>query len=523
MSKITRLICLFILLSGTVIAQGPKNLSLLGTLTFPGQRLSGCWHYTDSTGKEYALIGAEQGIVIADISGAQPVVITQLPGVSSLWHEVKVIGDYAYATTEGFDTTFQRNGVQIIDLRFLPDSIPFRFYTGDGAINQNLLTAHSIAADDRYLYVNGHNDFNTNRGVIILDAIDPWNPTFVGAVTTAYCHDSYIRGDRLYTSDIIDGQFSVYDVSDRSNPILLARQATPGNFNHNSWLNDAGNVLFTTDEVGGQPLGAFDISDLSNITLIDTFFNGNFPQSEVHNVRVINDYLINPSYGSQLTIADATRPDNLIEVANYTTGNSLCWDADPYLPSGRIIATDMNSGMFFVFQPTYVRACHLEGVVTDSITGNPIVNTSVIISSISVNASTDLIGKYRTGYADSGTYQVRFIASGYTDEFRTVQLQNGVLTTLNVRMKSSNASVTDPDVGRIDLFPNPTTDRLSVVSQRLITGYDLYDLNGKLIRSKSDQLSKEFTIDVADISAGDYTLLLRTEQGTVNRKVKKFR
>lgn len=510
------LFVLLILLHG-VYAQSPKNLNLLGTLTFPGQRLSGCWHYTSSTGKEYALIGAENGIAIAEVSTSTPVHITQLPGVTSLWHEVKVLGDYAYAVSEGIDSSNVKNGVQIIDLRFLPDSIPYRFYQGDGIITNALIHAHSITADGHFIYVNGHSITSLNRGVLIIDVADPWNPVYTGAVTTAYCHDSYVRGNRIYTSDILDGQFSIYDLTNPASPVLLARQTTTANFNHNSWLNDAGNVLFTADEVGGAPLGSYDISDLSNITLIDTFYNGNFRNSEVHNVRVINDYLINPNYGSQLTIADASRPQNIIEVGNYTTGSSLCWDADPYLPSGRIISTDMNSGTFYVFQPTYQRACYLEGLVTDSVTGFPINNAGVSLTAISINAQTDILGNYKTGYADSGTYVVRYFASGYNDEIRTVRLVNGQLTTMNVRLKSAGSNVPTLAVPLLSIYPNPVSDQLKIESLKKITGYTIFDITGKKLKDVSNLNDSELTLFLSDWLAGNYTIQLTTEDGTQTR------
>ncbi|HRH66522.1 MAG TPA: hypothetical protein PLU53_09515, partial [Bacteroidia bacterium] len=126
-----------------VNAQVPKNLSLLSTLSFTGQTLAGCWHYEDGQGKAYALVGASRGIVIVDVTiPVSPTVLFQLPGVTNLWHEVKVEGDFAYAVSEGVDTGNTKNGLQILDLRYLPDSVPYKFYTGDGTILNQLKKAH---------------------------------------------------------------------------------------------------------------------------------------------------------------------------------------------------------------------------------------------------------------------------------------------------------------------------------------------------------------------------------------------
>ena len=466
-----------------VQAQPSKNLTLLGSVQYAGQTLAGCWHYNKPGGGEYALVGSQTGISIVDITiPSSPMIVSLVPGVTNLWHEVKVIGDYAYAVSEGSDSTGIKNGLQIINLSFLPDSAPFKFYTGDGVIANQLITSHSITAERNYVYLNGHNIAALGRGVIILDVSNPWNPVYVGAITNRYCHDSYVRDSLIFTSDIIDGLFSVYNISNTAVPVLLATQTTPGQFNHNTWLSDDGTTLFAADERASVPLASYDISNLNNITLLDTFYNGNFPLNEVHNVRVKNNFLLNASYGSQLTIVDAARPNNLIETGNFTTGNSLCWDADPFLNSGNIIATDMNSGMFYIFSPEYIRACYLEGIVTDSLTGLPLNNVNVLFSSLNITRITDGLGEYRTGYADSGSYSVEFSKTGYFTKILTVNLQNATLTSLNVELVSIGAAIHEVSDKDIFIFPNPSAGMIEVVSEKSkIDSWKLTDLTGKIV------------------------------------------
>ena len=65
-----------------VMAQ--KNIARLGAFYSNGQTLAGCWHYVDSVGREYALIGAANGIMILDVTNpASPNFLFQLPGLSS--------------------------------------------------------------------------------------------------------------------------------------------------------------------------------------------------------------------------------------------------------------------------------------------------------------------------------------------------------------------------------------------------------------------------------------------------------
>ncbi len=516
-----------LLFTQALSAQPPKNLSLLSTLSFPGT-LAGCWHYEDGQGHAYALIGTDAGVAIVDVTDpVNPSILFQPPGVQSLWHEVKVEGDYAYAVSEGVDPNNTNNGLQIIDLRYLPDSIHYKFYTGDGAIQNMLTKAHTVTTAGHYVYINGHNISSLGNGVLICDISDPWNPQYVGAVTLNYCHDSYVRGDTIWTSDIQAGQFSVYNISNRANPVLLATQQTPGQFNHNTWLSDDGNTIFTTDERSGEPLASYDVSDLSNISFLDDYFTTNMPANEVHNVRVFNDFLLCPSYGSELTIVDALRPSNLIEVGNFTTGSSLCWDADPYFSSGIVVATDMSSGTFYVFEPTYKRACYLEGNVKDSITGLIINGAEVSIVGTTVIQNSNSSGEYKTGYPDSGTYTVTCTKTGYNTKTITgVNLANGILTTLNFEMVPVGAGVgAEKPKELLKLSPNPCTDKLNIhFEAESISMIRLLNSSGQIIRevSKSGQQSGNLELMVDQLPAGLYFIEAITTSGTYKQKFQKL-
>ncbi|MFN8165023.1 MAG: choice-of-anchor B family protein [Bacteroidia bacterium] len=518
MKKLSLIIsfCVFSLLN---FAQTPKNLTLLGSMTMPGgQSLAGCWHYNDGAGNEYALVGGANGIAIVDITNpATPNLLFQLPGATSLWHEIKVLGDYAYAVSEGNDPNGIKNGLQIIDLRYLPDSAPNKFYYGDGAIFNQLITAHTVTAAGHYVYVNGHNITALGRGILILDVSDPWNPVYTGAIADNYCHDSYVRGDTIFSSEIYAGQFAIFDISDPTAPNQLATQSTPALFNHNAWLSDDSRYLFVTDEKSNAPMTSYDVSDYNNITQIDTFFNGNFTSHEVHNVRVFNDYVLCPSYGSQLTIVDASHPYNLIEVGNYTTGSSLCWDADPYTASGNIIATDMNSGVLYIFGPTYMRACYLEGIVTDSLTGISLNGVSVALTSLGITASTNPSGNFATGYADAGSYSVTFSKSGYVSKTVVVNLNNGSTTNLSVQLVPIGAGVNDLTELNVILYPNPATTELNISSPCRIEDCSIYDLTGKLVLRQNCSTARNLSVNISTLAKGKYTLKLTGPDAAIYR------
>lgn len=409
-----------------ICSSAQVNLVQLSNLPF-STTCAGVRGYVDANNNEYALIGAGNGLAIVDVTDpTNPNLLFNVPANNSLWREVAVYQDYAYTCTEG------GGGVTIIDLSDLPNSYTSTIYNGDGPIAGQLGSAHTIQVFDEYLYIFG-SDIGVG-GAVICSLSNPAVPTYVGLYNLDYIHDGYVRNDTLWAAEIYAGQFTVIDVTNKANPTLLATQSTPGNFTHNTWLSDDSQTLFTTDEVQNAPLGSYDITDIQNIQLKDTYLTELMPSEEVHNVRVLDDFLINPSYGSQITIVDALYPDNLIEIASFPTGNYLCWDADPYLPSGNIIATDVGGGLY-IFAPYYVRACYLEGTVTDQITSLPINGVSVTLVSTSVNTGTDGAGEYRTGIPAAGTYDVTFSKAGYVTQTITgVQLTNGTLTVLDAQL-----------------------------------------------------------------------------------------
>ena len=205
-------------------------------------------------------------------------------------------------------------------------------------------------------------------------------------------------------------------------------------------MSDDGKVAFTTDEVSDAPVAAYDISDLDNIVELDqyrpiaTLGEGVVP----HNVHVWEDWLILSYYDDGGIIVDASRPHNLIEVGNFDTffgfGFGGAWGAYPFLPSGIVLVTDIANGLF-ILDATYVRACFLEGHVTDAATSLPISNVTVEIDSEQPNfATTGIEGEYETGQAIPGTFMVTFSAAGYLTQIIEVDLNNGAVTELDVEL-----------------------------------------------------------------------------------------
>ena len=420
------------------------NVSLAAHLPYTPRTLANICGYT-ANGKEYALVGAEDGMDIVDVTiPANPVQVVQIPNVTNLWKEIKVYSHYAYVTTEG------GGGLQIVDLSNLPGSnLSYHNYTGNGTINGQLNTIHALHIDTtkKFVYLFGTNLFN--GGAVVLDInSDPYNPTYAGKYenpTHAYVHDGYVDNDTLYAGHIYVGVFTAVDMTNKSNPVVLAEQQTPTAFTHNTWLSNDHKYIFTTDENSNSFLTSYDISNLSNIIEKDRIRATPGSGSIVHNTHILNNWAVTSWYRDGITIVDVTRPHNLVEVGRYDTytgsGNGFdgAWGVYPFLPSGTMVVSNIDEGLF-VLSPTYVRACYLEGNITDSACGTALTNVTITISSVNVVDSTGINGDYATGTAYPGTYNVTFSKPGYNSKtISGVSFSAGIVTNLNVQLFSPGA------------------------------------------------------------------------------------
>lgn len=417
------------------------NMSLLSQLTFPGKGdVSDVWGYVDEFGNEYAIVGLETGVAIVDVTiPTAPVQVFFATGATTIWRDMKTYNNKAYITNEG------GNGVMIIDLDPLPGSTALTFTNYVGS-TYPFATAHNLYIDENgYCYIFGAD--NGVGGAIILNLNLPTsNPSFeAGRYNQYYLHDGVVRGDTLWGSAINDGFLAVINVTTKSSPVTMATHVTPSAFTHNAWFSDDNQTIFTTDEKSNAYLGAYDVSDIGNISELGRVQSSPGMNVIPHNVHFKNNYIITSYYRDGVTVHDVCDPTNIVEVGNYDTspaysGNGFngCWGVYPWLPSGNIIASDIENGLF-VLGVNYIRAQKLEGIVTDSITSNPINGVQVNIVSTSATANTNVIGEYKIGIAQTGTYDIAFSKVGYVSKTIT-----GV---------SLNAVTCDPSILNVELIP----------------------------------------------------------------------
>ncbi len=417
----------------TFSQDAPFNTTLLSRVNYQelhGANLNDVWGYVDETGREYAIVGTTKGTSIVDISNPNsPVEVFWVAGSESIWRDPCVYGDYAYITTEAED------GLTIIDLSPLPQSTDLAVSIYTGPIGNEWQSAHTcFTSPEGYGYI-----FGANRGaggVIILDLqANPMSPVEIGVFDEWYVHDGFERNDTLYLGHIFDGFFSLVDVSDKSNPVLLGTQTTSSLFTHNVWPSQSGQYAFTTDEISGAYIDVYDISDPNNMVLVEKIQNSPGAGVIPHNVHVVGEYLVTSYYADGIVIHDASNPKNLIKVGQFdtypgqTTGFNGCWGVYPFFPSGNMVAADKTEGLF-VIGATYQKAAYLEGIVRDEATNSPLNDVTVKITLSDQAERTTPDGKYATGILGTGNYQVTFNKVGYFPKTETVSLVNGQTTVI---------------------------------------------------------------------------------------------
>ncbi len=347
--------CFLVLFVSTLISQ--NGLSFVGHLDqkhgTSGDNISysACWGYVAPNGREYAIVGTYTGTQIIDITSTDSIrEITHISGPSSIWREMRTYKQRAYVVSEG------GSGVQIINLENLPNSATlvrsFNYTSGGKNIQRN----HSIEIFDGYMYLNGSAGWSPG-GVLIFSLANVDTPTYVGQYQQEYAHDSYVHGNRLYSAAINSGGLNIADITNKATPVHITKINYTGAGTHNAWTTTNGNVVITTDEVGitAKNLKFWNVQNIppAPASPIATYSVGG--QDIVHNVFVRGNYAYVAWYTAGIVVVDITNPNSPSSAGNYDTslepapGYDGAWAVYPYFWSGKVIAGDMQNGLF-VFQ-----------------------------------------------------------------------------------------------------------------------------------------------------------------------------
>ena len=335
------------------------------------------WGWVDpQNGTEWAIMGMADGTVFVDLSDpGNPRYVGKMPTrqVVVPWRDMKVYRDHLYVVADG-----SGHGMQVFDLRRLrnittPQTLqPDNEYFGPGlGLNSGLQLSntHNIAINEEsgFAYLLGTS--TCNSGLHMVDLADPLRPKFAGCFGgTGYTHDAqcviYRGPDDRYTgrelcfdSDPNPSALSIVDVTDKEDPQLVGRNVYEGGaYSHQGWLTPDHRYFYLGDELDEATFGhetrtsIFDLSDIENPRVVRT--HNATTQSIGHNMYTVGNYLYQANYTAGLRIL-ARAGDRLNEVAYFdlypeTDAPAFrgAWTAYPFLPSGHVIVSSIEGGLF---------------------------------------------------------------------------------------------------------------------------------------------------------------------------------
>lgn len=324
----------------------------------PAGDYSAIWGYTAPDGREYAILGTTTpgGTSIIDITDINNVhEVAFISGLNSDWREMKTYGHYAYVVSEASGAS---GGTQIIDLSGLPDTawlVTTFVYTSG---TKNTRRAHSISIHDGFMYLNGCANWGTTtaqRGTVIFDLrTTPTSPQYVGEYSPNYFHDVYVLRDTIYGSSIYSGGgLYIADAKNKASIQPIGKISYSGSGTHNAWVTKDRQYVITTDEIGtsGYTLKSWPIGNLPTIPTSASATYTSSPGEIEHNITIRGDYAYVAWYTAGVRVVNVANPAAPVNAGGYdtstlTSGYHGAWGVYPYFPSGKIIADDIENGLW---------------------------------------------------------------------------------------------------------------------------------------------------------------------------------
>lgn len=432
----TILFACFLVHSG--ISQTSQNLNLIYSWTdtsitpvpsLDNQRFNEVWGYSQN-GREYAIIGSTMGLHFLDITDTTAIdYVDFVPGAaqgSNIIHrDFKNYNNYLYAVCdEGLSS------LQIVDMQYLPDSVHV-VYDSDSLIRR----AHNLFIDEakERLYLFGPSTRLFSGGlpptvgyaVMIFSIADPVNPmyldTFVHNII-GYVHDGYVFNDTAIFNGGNNGLYYGY-MGDTENPVEISSLPfyQDQGYNHSGWLTPDKQHYIMSDETHGMRMKMLDMQPGVNLLSTCDLIGSNVNSFSIpHNQLIRGDKLYVSYYFDGVRVFDISDPCNMVQTAWYDTypgdavdgGFAGAWGTYPLLPSGKILVSDMQTGLY-VLRPHDMSAGIQDQLVIDfTMSPNPttdLVNFSEIFNRINV---TDINGKTIRNFMNTSSISIADLASG---------------------------------------------------------------------------------------------------------------
>ena len=356
---------------------------------------SDIWGHVDlNTGIEYAIMVYSDGTRVYNLADpSSPVLVGHVASNITSWRDIKVLQyfdeqissyqAYAYVTAEA------NTGIEIINLNNLPYSISLdnkdthissahNVYISNVDYSLNMPIngmAPKLQIVGSNLYGGAFTSFDLSNPSEPASDFSPSNN-----LRSNYTHDatSVMLDDERATRDCLNSlngkcdvfidfneeEIRIWDATSTSSTTKLGEVgyddvAKSNQYIHSGWWHENKRYVYVHDEFDENKGGLnttvriLDLADLTNPVVADKWVSDN--RTIDHNGFVKGNRYYMSNYERGLTILDISNPLKPVEVGFFDTfpiSNNAsfngAWGAYPYLPSGNILISDINSGLYIV-------------------------------------------------------------------------------------------------------------------------------------------------------------------------------
>ena len=347
------------------------------------------WGHVDlNDGSEYALIGLKNGIAVINVTNpSSPEEVGTIAGKSSSWRDVKVYQyfdtndneykAYAYATIDNAS-----DDITIINLNNLPHSVSLTEKNNAVSVAHNVyisnldhtlnLALPNVTPTLQLIGANKYNGAFHSYSLTDPTTLTPLENKFFGS---GYTHDGAsltindnrcpdnLTGCTIFI-DFNENEVKLWNITDPEESIFLSTASysdvpASSQYIHSGWGTEDKKFILVHDEFDEKNSGLnstvriFSITDLSNPIQVGQWTG---PTRAIdHNgfVRGNRYYMSNYERGlTVLDISDPAVPEQVGFFDTYTPSDNPsfngAWGVYPYLPSGHILVSDINSGLYII-------------------------------------------------------------------------------------------------------------------------------------------------------------------------------
>ncbi len=318
---------------------------------------------------DLAVVTAGPAVHLVDLSDMENPALLSTIEVNGLSWDAKLSGDFLYVGLQ-----FSADG-NLFDVYNISDPANPEYITSH--FSETFAGTHNIFIADNVAFVASLSGFSNrqgpgaiNQGTWMVDISDPANPQDIGVIMQdngnpiPTVHDLTVIDNRVYLAGWTSG-FWLVDFENLDNPSELSYTVVANQtyrkflgaqtdqetaHTHNVWPSEDGNLVWTTDEIVGEGVRLFDVSDTEDIKPLGIFRLST--NAIPHNVMVDGDFAYVSHYRDGLYVLEFERLQGPVEVAHINIGPSsdcpdfpFCRTFGVFVHGNYVLVGDMTNGL----------------------------------------------------------------------------------------------------------------------------------------------------------------------------------